>query len=129
MTLEGLGEIVSLEVVGRVAGDGNIIVIDDEFDVEVLSDCQSSSLSVVALLLRSIRSQAEDGLVTVGQGNTVNHRPHVSKTSGGEFDPRGQTQLGVTGKLGVGSAVVEQVVGGNGSLEGGEQVLGSNAMT
>ena len=120
VTLEGLGEIVSFEVVGRVTGDGNVVVVDDEFDVEVLSDCQPSGLCVVTLLLRSVGTQAEDDFVTVGQGNTVNHGPHVSKTSGGEFDPGSQTQLGVTGKLGISSAVVEKVIGGNGPLESGE---------
>jgi len=34
----------------------------------------------------------------------------------------------VAGELGVGSAIIEKVVGGNGSLEGGEQVLGSNTV-
>jgi len=120
VTLESLGEIVSLEIFGRVTGDGDIVVVDDEFDVEVLSDCQPSGLCIVTLLLRSVGTQAEDGFVTVGQGNTVNHGPHVSKTSGREFDSGSQTQLGVTGKLGVGSAVVEKVVGGNVTLEGGE---------
>ena len=129
MTLESLGKIVSLEVVGGVTSDGNVIIVDEEFDVEVLSDCQPSSLCVVTLLLRPIRTQTEEYFVAVGQGDTVDHGPHVSKTSGGEFDSGGQTQLWVTGKLGVGSTVVEKVFGSNRPLEGGEQVLGSNTMT
>ena len=56
MTLKSLGEIVSFEVLRRVTGNGNVIVIDKEFDVEVLSDCQPSSLCIVTLLLRSIRA-------------------------------------------------------------------------
>jgi len=129
VTLESLGEIVSFEVLRGVTGNGNVIVVNEEFDVEVLSDCQPGGLCVVTLLLRSIRTQAEDDLVPVGQRNTVDHGPHVPKTSGGEFDSRGQTQLGVTGKLGVGSAVVEKVLWSNSPLEGGEQVLGSDTMT
>ena len=120
MTLQGLGEIVSFEIIRGVTGNGNVIVVDEEFDVEVLSDCKPSSFCVVTLLLRSIRTQAEDGLVTVGQSDAIDHGPHVSKTSGGEFDPGSQTQLGVTGKFRVGSAVVEKVLGSNGALKGGE---------
>src|SRR5882757_5099852 len=112
-----------------MTGDSNIIVVDEEFDVEVLSNCESSGLCVVTLLLRSIRTQAEDGLVAVGQGNTVDHRPHVPEATGREFNSRSQTQLGVTGKLRVGSAVVEKVFWGDGPFESGEQVLGSNTMT
>jgi len=128
MTLESLGEIVSLEVFRRVTGNGNVIVVDEKFDVEILSDCKPSGLRVVTLLLRSIGTQAKNGLVAVGQCNTINHGPHVSKTSGGEFDSGGQAQFWVTGKLGVCSAVVEKVLGRNGSLKGGEKVLGSNTM-
>ena len=128
VTFESLGEIVSLEVFRGVTSDGNVIVVNEEFDVEVLSNRQPSSLCVVTLLLRSIRAQAEDDFVAVGQGDTINHGPHVSKTSGGEFDSGGQTQLGVTGKLGVGSTVVEKVFGGNSSLEGREEVLGGDTM-
>lgn len=111
VALKSLGEIVSLEVLRRVTGNGDVIVVDEEFDVEVLSDCQSSSLRVVALLLRSIRTQTEDGLVTVGQGDAINHGPHVSKAAGGELDPGSQTQLWVTGKLRVGSTIVQKVFG------------------
>ena len=129
MTFESLGEIVPFEVLGRAAGNGDAIVVDEEFYVEVLSDCKPSGLCVVTFLLRSIRTQAEDDLVTVGQSDTVDHGPHVSKTSGREFDPGGQTQFGMTGELRIGSTVVEEVLGGDSSLEGGEQVLGSNTVT
>jgi len=53
----------------------------------------------------------------------------VSKASGGEFDSGSQTQLWVTGKLRVSSAIVEKVFGRNSSLKGGEQVLGSDTMS
>jgi hypothetical protein len=129
VTLKSLGEIISLEVFRRVACNSDVIVIDEDFDVEVLSDSQPSSLCVVALLLRSIRTQTEDGLFTVSKGDAINHGPHVSKTSGGEFDSGSQTQFWVTGKFRVGSAVVKKVFWGNSSLEGGEQVLGSDTMT
>ena len=66
VTLESLGEVVSFEVLRRVAGNGNVIVVDEEFDVEILSDCKPSGLCVVTFLLRPIGTQAEDNLVPVG---------------------------------------------------------------
>ena len=120
MTFESLGDIVSFEVFRGVTGDGNVIVVDEEFYVKILSDCEPSGLCVVTLLLRSIGTQTEDDLVTVSQSDTVDHRPHVSKASGREFYPGGQTQLRVTGKLRVGGAIIEKVLGSDGSLQGGE---------
>jgi hypothetical protein len=129
VTPKGLSEIVSLEVFRRMSGNSDVVIVDEELNVEILGDSEPSSFCVVALLLRSIGTQAEDSFVTVGQSNPVNHRPHVSETSGGEFDSGSQTQLGMTGKLGVGSTVVEEVFRRDSSLEGGEQVLGSNTVT
>lgn len=129
MALKCLGEIVSLKVFRGVTSNGDVIIVDEDFDVEVLSNCQPSGLCIVALLLRSVGTQAEDDLVTVSQGNTVDHRPHVSKASRGEFNSGSQTQLRVTRKLRVGSAVVEEVFGRDSSFEGSQQVLGSNTMT
>lgn len=50
VTGEGLREVVALHVLGRVAGNGNIVVIDDKLDVEVLRDSQSGSLRIVTFL-------------------------------------------------------------------------------
>ena len=128
VTFESLGEIVSLEVLRGVTSDSDVIVVNEDFDVKVLSDGQPSSFCIVALLLGSIRTQTEYGFFTVGQSYAINHGPHVSKTSRGEFDPGSQTQLWVTGKFRVCSTVVEEVFRRNGSLEGGEQVLSSDPM-
>lgn len=54
---KGLREVVALHVLGRVAGNGNIVVIDDKLDVEVLRDSQTGGLRVVTFLKaqRSVR--------------------------------------------------------------------------
>ena len=129
VTLKGLGEIISLEVTRGVSSDGDVIIVDEKFDVEILSNCQPSGFRIVTLLLRSVGTQTEHGFVAIGQGNAVDHGPHMPETSGGEFDSGSQAQLRVTGKLGVGSTVVEKVFGGDGSLKGREQVLSSDTVT
>ena len=44
-------EVVALEVLGGVAGDGDVIVVNDELDVQALRNSQTGGLGVVALLL------------------------------------------------------------------------------
>ena len=46
-----LFEVVALKVLGGVAGDGDVIVVNDELDVQALRNGQTGGLRVVALLL------------------------------------------------------------------------------
>ena len=68
-------DIVSLQVFRRVSRNGDIIVIDKKFDVESLGDCKSCSFSIITFLLRAIGAKAEDDLIAVSEGNTVDKRP------------------------------------------------------
>lgn len=47
---KGLRKVVALHVLGRVTGNGDVVVIDDELDVEVLCDGQTSGLRIVTFL-------------------------------------------------------------------------------
>ena len=71
MALERLVHMEALKIFRGVASDRDVIVVDEELDVQVLSDGNASSFSVVALLLRTIRTKAEHGLIAVGDGDTV----------------------------------------------------------
>ena len=71
-------DIVSFQVFRRMSGKCDIIVIDEKFDVESLSNCQPCSFSIVTFLLRAIRAKAENGLVAVSERNTVNKRPCIT---------------------------------------------------
>ena len=77
--LEGLLDIVALEVLRGVAGDGDVVVVDHQLHVDVTGSSKARGLGVVALLLRTIRAQAPRNLVRVGHGHTIHHRPHLCK--------------------------------------------------
>lgn len=72
---QSLGDVVSREVLRWVSGDSYVIVIDEELDVQALRNSKPGSLGVVAFLLRAVGAQAEDGLVAIGEGDTVDERP------------------------------------------------------
>ena len=50
VTLKGLGDIVALAVLRRVARDGNIVVVDDKLHIQTLRDSQPGSLGIVSFL-------------------------------------------------------------------------------
>ncbi len=55
VTLEGLGEFVALEVLRRMTGNRDIVVVKQQLHVQVLGDSETSGFRVVALLLRTVR--------------------------------------------------------------------------
>lgn len=75
MSFECFRDMVSFKVFRRVSSNCDVIVVDEQFDVECLSDCKPCSFSIVAFLLGAIRAKAENGFVTVGERNAVDKRP------------------------------------------------------
>ena len=75
VTLEGLADFVALEILGGMTSNGYVVIVDKELYVEALRDSETSSFCVVSFLLRTIRTQTEDGLVLVRYGDTVDERP------------------------------------------------------
>lgn len=53
----------------------------------------------------------------------------MSETTRAELDTSGQAELRVTRELRVGSAVVEELVGGKGAFESGEEVLSGDTVS
>ncbi len=81
---KGLGHREALDVVAGVAGDGDIVVIDDEFDLESVGDGDAGGLGVVALLLGAVGTETEDRRVGVRHGDAVDVRPHVAEPARAE---------------------------------------------
>lgn len=96
MSLKGLLQVVSLEVVGGMTRNSDVIIINQELDVQALSNSETSSLRVVTLLLRTIRTKTEDDFVSVGEGDTVDMWPHVTETTRRELDTGCQAKFRVT---------------------------------
>lgn len=68
-----------------MSSDSDVIVINDELDVQTLRNRKSGSFGVIAFLLRTIRAETEDGLITVGEGYAVDQCPVFER----EFDSWG----------------------------------------
>lgn len=123
MAFEGFFHVVSLEIFGWVASDSDVIVVDQELDVQVLSNGETSSFCVVTLLLGTIGSETKDNLVSVRECDTVHVWPHVPETARREFDTGCEAKFGVAGEVGVGCAVVQKFFLRDGALESGEEIL------
>ena len=114
---------------GRVAGDSDVVVVNNEFNVQVLGDGEAGSLSIITFLLRTVRSEHEDRLALVSHSDAVDPWPNMTETTGREFDTRGEAKFRVPWKFGVCFAVVEKVLGRDVTLNCGHQILGGNPMT
>ena len=53
----------------------NQLTPEQELNVQILGDRKPCCFSIVTLLLRSIRSQAKYGFISVCKCDTINHRP------------------------------------------------------
>ena len=129
MSGERLGDLVAFEIFRWVSSDGDIVVINDEFHIQFLGNCEASRLSVVSLLLGAIGAKTEDILVAISKRDAVNHRPHVSETARREFDTWRKTELRVTWQLRFSRAIMEEVLHGDMSFKRGEKVLRRDAVT
>ena len=54
VSFQGLSDVKAFQIFRRMAGDRNVIVIDEQLDVETLRDGQSGSFGVVSFLLRPV---------------------------------------------------------------------------
>ena len=52
VTLKRLRDVVALKVLRRVTSNGNIVVVDDQLDVQVLRDGKTGGLGIISLLFQ-----------------------------------------------------------------------------
>ena len=88
----------------------HVVVINQEFHVEILQHRKTCSLRVVSLHLRSVTSQTEHDLVLLRERYAVDVRPHVTETSRTELNTRSHTQFRMTGKMSVSSSVLHKTL-------------------
>lgn len=114
---------------GCKIGEMAVIFTNEDFNIETLRNSQSGRFGVISFLLRAVGAQAKDSLVTIRQRDTINERPHMPKTTRGELDTRGQTQLWMSRKFRISFAIMKQMLCGNRALKGGQNILGCNSVT
>ena len=66
----------------RMAGDGDVVVVDEDLDVELLADGEPRGLGIVAFHLRSVGAEQDDRLAWVGHGDAVAEGPQVPEPPG-----------------------------------------------
>lgn len=82
-----------------------------------------------AYLLGTVGTKHEDGLVPIGQCDTIHEGPDVTKTAGGELHTGREAELGVARELRVRLTVVKEVLPGKVAFKSGDEVLGRDTVT
>jgi len=113
VTFECLTHVVAFEVLGRVASDCHVVVVDEKFHVQAVGRSNASSFSGVSLHLRAVGAEGADYLVRIAQGDPVDHRPDVTQAPRTEFDARGAAELGMARQLRMALPILQQLPRGH----------------
>ena len=93
------GNVIALQVVGRMTGNGHVVVVNQQLDVQLLSHGQSRRFGVVAFHLRTVGSKHEDNLLRIRDGHSVNEGPHMPQATGRELYARRESSFRMSGKV------------------------------
>ena len=108
--------------------DGDVVVIHQDLDVQLLRHGQARRFGVIAFHLAAIRPQHHHGLARVRHRDPIAEGPHVSEAPGTELHPRRHSLLRMAGQPGVELAIVQQAFSGHVPVEYGQQVLSRHPM-
>ena len=114
---QGAGEVVTGHVLLRMAGDGDVIVVDQHFDVQLFADGEAGRFGIIAFHLTAVGAEQNHGFAGICQGHAVDEGPQVAETAGAEFDAGSQHFFGVAGKSAVVFAIMQQLFGGHGAVQ------------
>ena len=123
VSAQGAGQIVAGHVVGGVAGDGDVVVVEQEFDGQLPGHRVAGGLGVAALLLGAVTAEQENRLAGVGLGHAVHMAPQVAEPAGAEEDAVRVAALGVAVVALAELPVVEQGFGRLVAVEHAHDVL------
>ena len=105
---QGAGDIEALHIGAGVAGDGDVVVVDEQLDREPAGHGIAGRLGVVALHLRAVAAEHHHRLGAVGLGDAVDIAPQVAEAARGEEHPVPLVALGVAVEAMAELAVVQQ---------------------
>ena len=113
----------------RMAGDGDVVVVDQHFHIQALcATVEAGGLGVVAFHLTAVGAEHHDRAAGARHRDAVAEGPHVPKTARAELDARREVLLGVARQAAVELAIVEQLLCGHVPVEDAEEVLRRDAM-
>ena len=67
-----------------MSGNGHIIVVEQQGEVELAGHGITSSFGIIPLLLRSITAEHKDSFSGMSLGHSVDVAPHVAQATGTE---------------------------------------------
>ena len=91
-----------------MTGNGHVIVVDEQFDVQVLGDRVSGCLGIAAFLLGPVAPKQHHGFIRMCRGNAVDVTPQVTETPRTEKNAPGVVTLRVSVQTASVLPVVEQ---------------------
>ena len=112
-----------LHVVAGVSGDGHVVVVDEQLDVEPLGHGVPGGFGIAAFLLRAVAAEQDHGFVRVGGGHAVDMAPQVTQPAGAEEDALVVVPFGMAVEAAAEFAVVQQRFGGLVPVEHRHHVL------
>jgi hypothetical protein len=128
VALQRLADVVARQVVRGMAGDRDVVVVNDHLDVDLLRHGEARRLGVVALHLGSVGTEHEHDFVRVGLGHAVDKGPHVAETARGELDAQLGVRFGMAVEALVRNAVLQQLFKGHLAVERRHGVLDGHAV-
>lgn len=89
-------------------GDGHIIVVDEQFDVELLRNGVPGGFRIAAFLLGAVAAEHNHGFIRIGRGHPIDMAPHVTQPAGAEKYPLVVISFGMAVKTAFEFAIVQQ---------------------
>mmetsp|Transcript_82863 Transcript_82863/g.208762 ORF Transcript_82863/g.208762 Transcript_82863/m.208762 type:complete len:219 (-) Transcript_82863:339-995(-) len=120
---EGLGDVVTFQVLRRMPRDGDIVVVNEKLDVQPLRGRKAGSLRCVALHLGAIRTENANGLAGLSETDAIGHGPDVAQAARAELHTRGASEFWVPWQVRMSLAVLQELPRWHMALEHREQVL------
>ena len=112
-----------------MTGNRDVVVVNQQFDVQILSNRQAGGFRVIAFHLRSVGSQHEDNLARIRDRHSVYEGPHVSQAARGKLDSGSKAALRMSRKMRQVFTIVIQFLNRQFTFECGHQVLCRDAVT
>jgi hypothetical protein len=106
-----------------VAGNGDVVVVNEHLEVQLLGHGEPGRLGIVPLHLAAIGTQQDDGLAGVGHRHAIAKSPQMAETTRAEFHAGSEKLLRVARQAALILPIVQQSLRRHGAIEHAQQIL------
>ena len=128
MASEGPGKIEARQILLGITGNGYIVVVDEQRNLQVMRHRMAGRFGVVSFLLGAVAAEKHDVFVRIGPCNAVYVGEHVPKPARAELDAEGSIELGVPVEAFARGSIVVELFHGHLAVHRGERVLNRHAV-